>query len=112
MRSKGVGSHQLPAPFPLARWRSVANFVWNVSEPHPGAGGSGRRYSQLQAVEPYPGEWDGPGQPIGGQAGSRANVGFRVCHLPRVKSGHSTGTLPRAIDFSDSEMIEHMVAES
>ena len=31
---------------------------------------------------------------------SIAKPGLRVCHLPRVKSGPSTGALPQAIDTS------------
>ena len=33
---------------------------------------------------------------------SIAKPGLRVCHLPRVKSGPSTGALPQAIDTSDA----------
>ena len=33
---------------------------------------------------------------------SIAKPGLRVCHLPRVKSGPSTGALPQAIGTSDA----------
>ena len=53
----------------------------------------------------------GPG-PCSPLHASTAKVGSLVFHLPRVKSGHSTGALPLAIDCSERGVMTLIATES
>lgn len=74
----------------------------------PGSGRSRKISVEILGLDP----WSRPRGADHARAGSTANTLFLDFHLPRVKSGHSTGALPEAMDFSDKGMTTLITTES